>query len=271
MVNGYFPLTLAEALNIRGEVRVVPYAGGTDLMIKGQNELPFLYLNKLNELHEISSGDSYYRIGAACTFTEIIDHPEAPEVLKAAVKEIGAPAIRNLGTVGGNICTGSPKADSALMLYAVAAMLRLQSARGERIIPISDFHLGRGKTSLGTDELLTEVLIPRRDYKYYFKKVGARKALAISRVSFAGVFEARDGVITNCAAAFGAISDTVFRSRETEAMLLGKTVAEAKALKPEILAAYDALINPIRGRVSEKYRKTVCRNLLSDFLSENGI
>jgi CO/xanthine dehydrogenase FAD-binding subunit len=209
MVNGYRPNTLAEALEIRGRERVVPYAGGTDLMIRGQEELPFLFLNRLPELRHITAGESGDRIGAAWTFSDIMDHPGGPAALKAAVREIGAPAIRNLGTIGGNICNASPKADAALMLCAMDAMLRLQSARGERIIPILDFWLGRGKTTLGVDELLTEVLIPRRNCRHYFKKVGARRALAISRVSFAGLFGERDGIITVCSAAFGAVADTV--------------------------------------------------------------
>ncbi|HPS48882.1 MAG TPA: hypothetical protein PKX37_10420, partial [Flexilinea sp.] len=103
------------------------------------------------------------------------------------------------------------------------------------------------------------------------QKVGARQALAISRVAFVGLFGMEDGKITCCSTAYGSVSDTILRFRNLEAILLGKTIAEAKELKGSFLAEYDKAIVPIRGRVSADYRKRVCMNLLEDYLTQNGI
>lgn len=272
MVNGYLATSLQEALEIRSREAVIPYCGGTDLMIEPEEDASFLFLGKIPELKNIVDDGQYIRIGAACTFTEVLEHELSPAILKEAVSQIAAPAIRNLGTVGGNICNGSPKGDSALICVATDAKLRLASKNSERIIPITEFFLGRKKTALRADELLVEILMSRTGLDhYYFKKVGARDALAISRVAFAGVFDVVDEKIATCITAFGAVSDVFIRRPDIDAMFSGKTIEEAKAIKEQYLAAYDEAIVPIRGRISAEYRKTVCMNLLRDFLESNGI
>ena len=272
MVNGYQAKSLHEALRIRNEQQVVPYSGGTDVMLEEHLDTTFLFLHQVEEMRRIFADAQYIRIGSSCTFTEILRSQIPPQVLKASIIEIAAPAIRNLGTIGGNICNGSPKADSALPLYVMDAQLRLASVHGERVIPIGDFYLGRKKTALRDDELLVEILIPRKNYdNFYYQKIGARKALAISRISFVGLFEVQEGKITTCAIAFGAIDATILRNKEIERIFIGKTREEATILKTEFLNAYDRIINPIQGRVSSSYRKAVCMNLIRDFLQTNGI
>ncbi|WP_371372438.1 xanthine dehydrogenase family protein subunit M [Sporomusa aerivorans] len=273
MVNGYQAASLEEALAILGrESTVIPYGGGTDLMIEADDSATYLFLSKVPELKTITEDRGCIRLGAACTFTEIIESGLVPSLLKEAVSQIAAPAIRNLGTIGGNICNGSPKADSALIFMAADAKLRLGSTRGERVMPISEFYLGRKKTALAADELLVEILMNKNGLdNYYYKKVGARDALAISRVSFAGILNVFAGKIASCRTAFGAVSDVIIRRANIDAMLAGKTLAEARALKPAYLAAYDQAIVPIRGRISAEYRKAVCMNLLQDFLASKGV
>jgi hypothetical protein len=99
----------------------------------------------------------YIRIGAGCTFTDILESKLTPAILKEAALQVAAPAIRNFATVGGNICNGSPKGDSTLIFYVTDSILRLVSSSGERLVPISEFFLGRNKTSLQKDELLVEI------------------------------------------------------------------------------------------------------------------
>ena len=136
-------------------------------------------------------------------------------------------------------------------------------------MPIHAFFSGRGKTVRAADELLVEVIMPRRwlDGAAFFK-VGARKALAISRVSFAGLFAAERDTIAHLAVAFGAVEDVVVRHPEIDALLIGKSLKEARDLKDAYCAEYERAINPISGRVSAPYRKQVCLNLLEDFLAE---
>jgi len=117
---------------------------------------------------------------------------------------------------------------------------------GERVLPLKDFYRGR-------------------------KKLAARNALAISRVSFAGIFDIINGSIRNCATSFGAVSDVIIRLDSIDKMLVGKTIQEAKGFKDEYLKAFAQGIVPIRGRFGIQYRKEVCLNLLKDFLNSNGI
>lgn len=272
MVNGFNPASLKEALEVRAANDVIPYAGGTDLMIGEHRPGSYLFLHGVPELKRVYQQDGTLHLGAGCTFTELLEHPLTPPLLKEALAQIAAPAIRNEGTIGGNIGNGSAKADSALVFFAADASLKLESIRGTRILPIRAFYLGRKQLALQPDELITEVLVPLRYLdRYVYQKVGARKALAISRVSFAGLLTIEDGVIAHAAAAFGAVSDVVIRRPDIDGMLIGKTLMEAKALKSEYLAAYDQAIVPTRGRVSAEYRKTVCLNLLQDFLAQFGI
>ena len=268
----YAPGSLQEALLLRKDLGLIPHAGGTDLMVEAKEGAKYLFLHRVPEMRRIAEDEEYIRFGAACTFTEAMEHLLTPGILKEACRQVAAPAIRNAGTLGGNIGNGSPKADSALVFMATDSRLRLASAGGERILPVKDFYQGRKKLALAADELIVEILMPKNGIgNFYFKKVGARDALAISRVSFAGVLDVKDGVVRNCATAFGAVSDVILRLGEIDAMLIGKTIEEAKGLKQAYLDAYDKAIVPIRGRVGVEYRKDVCMNLLRDFLEVNGI
>ena len=272
MVNGYIARSLTEALKIRAEKDVVPYAGGTDLMVENRKDVEYLFINKVPELKKISVDDEYVRIGAGVTFTEALDNNDVPELMKEAVSRIAAPAIRNAGTFGGNLGNGSAKADSVLIEFVTDSKLCLASEKGERIVDVDKFYLGRKKLDLKSDELIKEILIPKKGIdNYSYEKVGGRNALAISRISFAGVFGTENGRIVKAAAAFGAVSDTVLRFKDIEEKLIGRTIDEAKAYKDEYLKAYADRMVLTRGRVSAEYRKSVCMNLLKEFLSKNGI
>ena len=267
------PTTLEEALKLRKNTSLIPYSGGTDLMVSVTcRESGYFFINDIQDMRGITYDDVFIRIGAACTFTEIIENPLTPAILKEACQQIAAPAIRNAGTVGGNIANGSAKADSALIFMVTDSLLRLASVDKERTLPIKEFYLGKGKTALADDELIVEILMPKKGVdNYYYKKVGARSALAISRTSFAGILNVDDGVIIDCATAFGAVCDVIIRSSEIDSILVGKTLIEAKSLKNEYLRAYDEAIQPRSGRVGVEYRKDICMNLLRDFLESNGI
>jgi len=252
---------------------LIPYSDGTDLLISHFCEdTEYLFINNILEMRQITADDHFIRFGAACTFTETINYPLTPAILKEACLQIAAPAIRNAGTLGGNIANGSAKADSALIFMVTDSKLRLASAEGERILPVKEFYLGKGRTALESDELIVEVLMPKHGTdSYYYKKIGARNALAIARTSFAGIINVHDGIIRNCAVAFGAVKDVMIRRSDIDEMLIGKSIKEAKSLKDAYIAAYDEAIQPRPGRVGVEYRKDVCMNLLRDFLDSNEI
>lgn len=270
---GYTAKTIDEALKIKSEKDVVPYGGGTDLMIDGDENLSYLYLHKVDEMKKIVDDEEYIRIGASCTFTQLIENNLTPRILYDALVEIAAPAIRNLGTIGGNIGNGSAKADSVLIFFSTDSKIRVASTRGERIIDIKDFYKGNKNLDLEKDEIILEVLMPKENLKgnYYYEKVGPRAALAISRIDFSGIINIEDEVIKHLATAIGAVEPVIIRHKEIDEILIGKTVDEAKDLKAKYLEKYAENINPTRGRVSAEYRKEVSLNLLEDFLRVNGI
>jgi CO/xanthine dehydrogenase FAD-binding subunit len=266
------PTTLKGALEIRACEKVIPYAGGTDLMIEAEPEASYLFLADVPELKTIERANGNLEIGAAVTFTQGLDSPLIPEILKEAVRYIAAPAIRNAGTFGGNIANGSAKADSALIFSVTDSVLVLSSEDGERRVPIGEFYLGRGKTCLKENELLTKIVMPLQNVQnYYYHKVGARGALAIARVSFAGLMRTEGGIIRHAATAYGAVAGTILRRADIDGILIGRTVEEAKKIRGDYLSAMDEAIQPIRGRISAEYRKKVLMNLIADFLTQNGI
>lgn len=279
MVEAITPKTLAEALAIRRDRRVTPFAGGTDLMARRRSwagtlpafeEAP-LFLGGLEELRAIRLEDGVLRIGAAATLTDILEHRAAPEILKRALAEMASPAIRNVGTLGGNICNASPAADSLPPLYALGASVLLQNAAGARELPIEAFVTGPGQTDLHHDELLAAVLVPLDGYGIvYYRKVGTRKADALAKVSFAGLAKLADGRVEEVRMALGAVAPRVVRSREAEDLCRGKRVADLPGLMAEIKAAYAGRIRPIDDqRSSAAYRGAVSLRLVEYFL--NGL
>lgn len=268
MVNGFKPTTLQEAVEIKSRTNAIPYAGGTDLMVRNIPGAVYLFLNDIDELKQITQDDEYIRIGAAVTFTQALADDLIPPLMKEAVSRIAAPAIRNAGTFGGNLGNASDKADSVLAGFALDGRVRLVSLEGERVIPFDDFCVRRGVTNIGDDELIAEILLPKEKcaLPYYYKKIGGRNALAISRVAFAGAYEVQDGVIQ-------AISATVIgegkftRYREVEATLIGKKVDEVRANAEEYAERFIEKMTFTRGRVSAEYRKTVVTNLFKDYFT----
>jgi CO/xanthine dehydrogenase FAD-binding subunit len=276
MVEGFRPKNLREALEIRGKQSSIPLAGGTDLMIQKARGFglrpdfnkPLLFIGHLQELRHISVRDGNLHIGAGVLLSELLKNGKIPESLKMAVRQMASPPSRNLATIGGNICNASPAGDTLPYLYAVDAILVLKSKRAERKIPIDEFIKGPGKTILKSDELLTEIIIPDKVFSTnYYKKVGTRKGMSLSKASFTGLADIEDEKITDIRIAFGSVAPTIVRSREIEASIIGKPVSEIKASVPEILKKYTPLIQPINdARSSATYRKQVSLRLLEDFL-----
>ena len=272
MVNGYNPKTLQEALEICAREKVLPYAGGTDIMVKHPGGISYLFLNGIDELKQITEDSEFIRIGAGVTFTKALASDLVPPLMKEAVSRIAAPAIRNAGTFGGNLGNGSDKADSVLAAFALDAQVRLVSARGERILSVEDFCVKRGLTALRGDELIAELLLPKSKcaHPYYYQKIGGRNALAISRVAFGGTYDVRGGIIKDITAAVIGGGDTCRRCCDVEAALIGKKVEDVKADIDKYANMYCDKLTFSRGRVSAEYRRTVVGNLFRDFLNTIG-
>jgi len=226
----------------------------------------------LKELKGIEIADEHVTLGALTTYTDVQADPvlrqEFPMLCQAA-SETGGLAIQNRGTLGGNIVNASPAADSPPALLAYDAEIELVSASGSRWLPYREFHVDYKKMDLRADELLRSIRLPRTHgtLRQYYRKVGTRKAQAISKVCFAATARMDNGAVDLIRIALGSVAPVPLRCRATEAMLQGKTLNEnviqqAKAeLSREIVPIDDI-------RSTKDYRLRVSVNVLEDFLRQ---
>jgi CO/xanthine dehydrogenase FAD-binding subunit len=275
------PPNLAEALDLLGETNSQwkPFAGGTDLMVLLEaGKLPhenYVNIWNLKELRGIEVSNDQVILGALTTYTEVQAHPvlqtEFPMLCEAA-RETGGIAIQNRGTLGGNIVNASPAADSPPALLAYDAELELVSKTGERRIPYSSFHRGYKQMDIRADELLRAIRLPRSTagVMHYYRKVGTRKAQAISKVCFAAVGQLTDGVVSHLRIALGSVAPIPLRCFETERARLNQPLNNDSI--QTAVSTFVKEISPIDDiRSSRDYRLQVSINLLRDFLHRLSI
>ena len=252
----------------------LPIAGGTDLMVLyASGKLPqqrLVSLWNLPELRRIEIAEEEIRIGAGCTYTDLLHNESVLQefpLLASAARSTGSVANQNRGTLGGNIVNASPAADSLPALLVYEANLILASARGERRIVYLDFHTAYKKTLLAPDELIRTICLPRRfgGYSSYFRKVGARNAQAISKVCLAALAKYRNGAVQDVRIAVGSVAPVPLRLRSVETTVEGKRIDAGL-----IAAAQKAAISEIRPiddiRSTAAYRAAVGGNLVAEFL-----
>ena len=286
LLDGYqlvTPASLSEALDdLATHPGARPFAGGTDLMVLLEaGHLPpgrYVDLQHCHELLGIEYGAEGVAIGAMTSYTEIRNSPELATdypLLGMAAAETGGVATQNRGTIGGNIANASPAADTPPALIVYDASLELISARGARRVHYDQFHQGYKKMDLQPGELIARVHMPPRpivrqkpdavSWRDYYRKVGTRRAQAISKVCFAGSLQMDAGVVKEVRIALGSVAPTVIRARRTEEALRGRRLDAAaiddarRALLSEI-----APIDDIRS--TARYRARVAVNLLREFL-----
>jgi CO/xanthine dehydrogenase FAD-binding subunit len=271
------PRDLAAALSrMASELGVWrAFAGGTDLMVLLEaGKLPhgkFLNIWNLAELRGIAVSSEYVTLGALTTYAEVQRHEilarEFPLLCRAAA-ETGSVATQNRGTLGGNIANASPAADSPPALIVYGAEIEIVSAGGARWVAYESFHSGYKKMNLHVGELIRSIRVARAHgaWNQYFRKVGTRRAQAVSKICFAGAGRIEAGRIAEVRIAMGSVAPTVLRAVRVEELLRGERPADAALL----LAAQDVLgaeITPIDDmRSTGRYRRNVARNLLGEFL-----
>ena len=272
--------SLSEALALRGREPGVwqAFAGGTDLMVLLEaGKLPHKnYLNiwNLAELRGIEVSAEHVTLGALTTYTEVQANPilreEFPMLCQAA-SETGGLAIQNRGTLGGNIVNASPAADSPPALLAYDAEVELISSNAARWVPYHAFHTGYKQMIMRPEELLARIRLPRagKGLIQYYRKVGTRKAQAISKVCFAATALITEGVMAEVRIALGSVAPVPLRCIKTEDALRGLTIDEATIEKAK--AEFTQEIVPIDDiRSTRNYRLRVGLNLLEDFLRKNA-
>lgn len=249
-------------------------AGGTDLGVtvtKGHRRLEaVVYLGAVPELTAISRGATHLEIGAAASYTDVLEaladhHPD----LGALVRRIGSQQIRNLGTLGGNLATASPIGDTLPALVALGATVVIAGRSGRRELPVEELVTGYRKTALGPGELLERIRLPlpRPAQAFRAYKVAKRFDQDISAVCGAFAIELGDGCVRDVRLCYGGMAPTPRRARAGEAALLGRPFTEASVRAAA--AALEADLAPISDmRASAGYRRLVAANLLRKFHAE---
>jgi carbon-monoxide dehydrogenase medium subunit len=246
-------------------------AGATDLMLelergvrKGVDTLiDISRIPDLNRIHLDRAADEHIHLGPLVTHndaaaSELIRTRGYP--LARAAWEVGAPQIRNRGTVAGNLITASPANDTITPLMALGASVTLLSTRGERTIPLAEFYTGVRKTVMQADELLVDISFPALtdSQRGTFIKIALRRAQAISVVNAAVILDLARDAVSSAAITLGAVAPTIIHAREAESYLEGKNLTDEVMLEAARLAMEAS--RPIDDiRASAAYRKEMVR------------
>lgn len=273
------PETMREALTLLADRARGwrPFAGGTDLMVLFDAgklpEGPYVGLWKLTELRGIHDIGGAFAIGALTTYTDILRDmrlANAFPLLGRAAADTGGVATQNRGTIGGNIANASPAADTPPALLVYDAELELQSIRGVRRVPYDRFHRGYKDMDLAPDELITRIhlLRARAGGCHYYRKVGTRRAQAISKVCLAAWIDLDPATraIRDLRIAVNSVAPMVKRCHHVEDVLRGR-VCDA-GLVTDATNALARDIAPIDDmRSTARYRQRVATNLLEECLA----
>lgn len=264
--------SLSEAISLLGEhqnLKII--AGGTDVLIKihsGQLECgKLLSIRNIAALQEIVvTKDNTISIGALLTFSQIANHPVIKEkvpILAEASFSMGGPQIRNMATIGGNICNGATSADSASTLFALNAKLKLQSLQGERTIPIQEFYLGPGKVDLKPGEILAAIMLEQKDYQGFgghYIKFAMRNAMDIATLGVAVLCKVKGNTYEEVRIGLGVAAPVPIRCMEAEKYARSKPI-DAKNIAEIGKLAVKATRARTSWRASKEYREHLVEEL----------
>ncbi|MBA7630739.1 Carbon monoxide dehydrogenase medium chain [subsurface metagenome] len=262
------PIALEQALKLLSELKegCKIIAGGTDLVpaarrgrMSSSGHIHIIDISSIKALDYIIKEDDMIRIGAVTKLSEVGASTVVKEhvpILANAASQMGSLQVRNLGTIGGNLCNASPAADTAPPLLALDARVNIRGIDKQRLVPLKEFFAGPGETILASGEILAEVQIPITEPAAgsCFIKLGRRNAFTLSIVSVATLVKVKDGIFDDVRIALGAVAPTPIRASKAEEYLTGKKVSEqviddgAKVVTSEVKPISDV-------RASARYRK----------------
>jgi CO/xanthine dehydrogenase FAD-binding subunit len=270
-----------EGLGEQGEPAPVLLAGGTDFMPEVSQSgvrpgpLPWVIdVSRLDELRPIDWDGRRLRIGAGATYREIQRHSAVRErapLLCRMAADVGGPTIQARGTLGGNLATASPAADGVCAIAAYDATVEVRSLRGSRRIPIAELQTGYKRSRRAADEVIVAVELtpPAPGSPWIWRKVGARRAQAISKVALAAVAERSADGLTRFGAALASVAPVTALLPTLRQLVLGTPLSALGAHAVD--AAVEADIQPIDDlRSTRAYRLHVAKAIVRVFLRELG-
>lgn len=271
-VEYYFPSSVDEAITLMqryGEqARLI--AGGTDLLLRMEQQRyrpqVLVDVTRIPALQRLEADGGHVVIGAAVTYSQLLAWPvicEGVPFLAEAIQQIGGVQVRNVATLVGNITNASPAGDTLPPLYTLGALVRADSPRGPRSVPIEEFMLEPGRIALEADELVTHVTFDLPDSRFLgtFGKVGLRRAMAIAVASVAVLVRVKRGRVDEARIALGAVAPTVIRVPEAERFLAGRALDDETIEQAVVLSMRTVRpIDDVRG--SAQYRRQAVGGLM---------
>ena len=271
------PTTLDEVLKcLASDESLQPFAGATNLVpdLRSRRETcrNFVSLEALDELRYIKRENGRVIMGARTTIADILADKamkvDAP-ALYASCEVFAGAMVRTAATIGGNVCCGSPSADTVPPLLTLGADVTLTSSSGENTVPLNAFYLDYKKTVMQPGELMTSIAwdIPPPNSAHLFYKLGRRKGDAITVTGVSVMIATKDGICTSAHIALGSVGPTVFRVFEAETILVGKAL-DADLIEQAAQAASDQC-SPIDDiRASGEYRKQTTHSLTRRLITQ---
>jgi CO/xanthine dehydrogenase FAD-binding subunit len=295
------PTSVVEALNYLSEPvkGTIILAGGTDIVVELREKkikpagienvleesslrqpLPhnrIIDISRIQELKEIKEKGEDIELGALVTHRKIAESAliqKYGNILAEAATQMGSPQVRNRGTLGGNLATASPAADTVPPLIALESKVILKSLKGQREVPIEDFFLAPGKTILQSNELILGVRFPKMKKTEYgrYCKLGQRNAVSISIVSIAIKAEIRNpqSAIRNFGQVrigLGSVAPKPLRAREAERVLFNQPFND-KIIEQAANAAMKQCSTITDIRASGEYRCRMVKELTQELLKD---
>jgi len=234
----YEPSSLDEATSIldRHKEHAAILAGGTDLLVRMKQKRidPKCLMNikRVPNLRKIEYHKPILSIGATATMLEIQSNESIKENfqgLHEAISSIGSVQIRNMGTLGGNLCRASPAGDCPPPLLVLDAKVKLVDSAGSRVLSIEEFIKGPGKTTIKPSEVLVEIQVrtPPRGTGMSFLKI-KRAGMDLAKVNVSALLTLEGNVVQSCGIALGSVAPTAIRVRKAEALLVGKKATDER-------------------------------------------
>jgi carbon-monoxide dehydrogenase medium subunit len=255
--------TSALLAQYEGKAKVL--AGGTDLLVAMKRRwiTPEYVINikRIPGLDYVRYGEREgLKVGALATLHSLECSPIVQQrfpVLAIAISKMASLGIRNMATIGGNLCNASPAADTAPALIGLGALIKVEGPTGKRLSDVEEFFLGPGQNALQSDEVLTEIQIPNspsRTRGVYLKLSRTAADLAIVGVTFFATFDSKHSSVIEAKIVLGAVGPTPMRARQAEVLIKGKGIKDVPVEKAAEIAAAEA--KPISDvRASADYRQ----------------
>lgn len=277
--NYLFPRSIAECVQMlaesRGEARVI--AGGTDLILNmREGKIPqktLVDISRIEELGTLGLCEDEMFLGAALTHAGVAAHKRVKEYFPALAdgcRSVGSPQIRHVGTLGGNIVSAQPAADSVIPMTALDACCEIISGDGRRVVSLGGLHAGVGRSRVDPSrEIITKIIIPipKKRYACAFNRTAPREAMALPIVNAAVRIVMEGSLIGSARIAIGPVAITPFRAGEAEAFLTGKNPKDERILAEAArIASAEAKPRDSLQRGSGEYRKVLVADLVEKAL-----